>query len=164
MAPSDPIRLPAAAEGFARRDFCLAALAAGLTLACSGGGGSGTSTAPPPPPTGVKTTTDTKAALLATPDGTVRDYRNLGGFLLIRDATGIYAMTTVCTHMGCTVGLPISGTITCPCHGSQYSLAGANLLGPATKPLVHYKVIEPSAGAFLEVDTGTTVTADTRLT
>jgi cytochrome b6-f complex iron-sulfur subunit len=93
----------------------------------------------------------------------VRDYRNQG-FLLFKDAAGIYAMTTVCTHLGCTVGLPVGTRITCPCHGSQYDLGGGNQLGPATLPLVHYSVTEPSPGAFLVVNTAQTVIAATRLT
>jgi Rieske Fe-S protein len=146
-----------------RRMFCASALAAGVAVAC-GGGGSTPAPAPVVPVSGPQTTTDTKTALLATPDGTTRDYRNLGGFFLIKDATGIYAMTTVCTHMGCTVGLPVGSKISCPCHGSQYDLGGGNLLGPAVSPLVHFPVTEPSPGAFLVVNTGQTVTAATRLT
>ena len=149
-------------QGEDRRAFCLAGLAAGLALACGGGGG-GASPAATPPPGGALTTTDTKAALLATPDGTTRDYRNLGNFLLIKDATGIYAMTTICTHMGCTVGLPAGTRITCPCHGSQYDLGGGNLVGPATAPLVHFAVSEPTPGGALVVNTAQTVASTVRL-
>jgi nitrite reductase/ring-hydroxylating ferredoxin subunit len=157
--PTEPERVAA----LDRRMFCLSALAAGVTLACSGGGGSAAPAAPPPPPAnGPQTTADTKAALLATPDGTARDYRNLG-FMLLKDATGLYAMTSICTHMGCTVGMPVGTHITCPCHGSQYDLQGGNQIGPATSPLVHYEVTEPSPGAFLVVNTAQTVSASTRL-
>jgi Rieske Fe-S protein len=110
------------------------------------------------------TTADTKAALLATADGTTRDYRNLGNFFLIKDATGIYAMTTICTHMGCAVGVPVGSQITCPCHGSQYNLSGGNTLGPATQPLVHFAVTEATPGGFLVVNTAQTVAASMRLT
>jgi nitrite reductase/ring-hydroxylating ferredoxin subunit len=145
-----------------RRMFCVTALAAGVLAACGGGSSPAPAAAPPPPSGGPQTTTDAKAALLATPDGTTRDYRNLG-FFLLKDAAGIYAMTTICTHMGCTVGLPVGTRITCPCHGSQYDLGGGNQLGPATVPLVHYQVTEPSPGAFLVVDTAHTVSVTTRL-
>ena len=147
-----------------RRTLVLCGLAAGLALACGGGGGAASSPAPAPPPAGPLTTTDTKAALLATPNGTTRDYRNLGNFFLIKDATGIYAITTVCTHMGCTVGLPSGNRITCPCHSSQYDLSGGNLVGPATAPLVHFAVSEPTPGAALTVNTSQTVASSTRLT
>ena len=145
-----------------RRAFCLSALAAGLAVAC--GGGSSPEPTAAAPTGGPLTTTDTKAALLAQPDGTTRDYRNIGNFFLIKDATGIYAMTAICTHMGCTVGLPIGTQITCPCHGSQYNLNGANLVGPATVPLVHFQVTEPSPGAALVVNTAMPVGASVRLT
>jgi len=147
-----------------RRCFCAGALLTGLALACGGGG---YPTPPPtstPPPSGPLTTSDTKAGLLATPSGTVRDYRNLGNFFLIRDATGIYAMTAVCTHMGCTVGAPVGSQISCPCHGSQYDLNGGNTQGPATVPLVHFQVTEASAGGMLVVNPSQTVAASVRLT
>jgi len=152
-----------ASYGADRRSFCLCALAAGMSMAC--GGGSTPATAPPPPPTGGPlTTTDTKAEMLALPNDTVRDYRNLGNFFLIKDATGIYAMTAVCTHMGCIVGLPAGTVITCPCHGSQYALGGGNLLGPATLPLVHFAVTEASPGGALLVNPAQIVSASVRLT
>lgn len=161
---SHPLHSQPAPEGVDRRAFCLGTLAAGLVLACGGGGGGASTPAPAPPPAGPLTTTDNKANLLAAPDGTVRDYRNLGNFFLVKDAGGIYAMTAVCTHMGCIVGAPADSKITCPCHGSQYDLGGANLVGPATQPLVHFAVTEPTQGGFLVVNTAATVAASTRLT
>lgn len=161
LEPAIPDPEPLAAMD--RRCFCAGALAAGLTLACGGGGYPAPPPTSAPPPNGPLTTSDTKAGLLATPNGTVRDYRNLGNFFLIRDATGIYAMTAVCTHMGCTVGAPVGAQITCPCHGSQYDLNGGNTLGPAIHPLVHFQVTEASAAGLLTVDTAKPVAASVRL-
>lgn len=158
LQPSDPT------STLDRRIFCLSALAAGTALACGGGGSGSPTPAPIPPATGPRTTTDSKAALLASPDGTTRDYRNLGNFFLIKDATGIYAMTAVCTHLGCTVGAPVASLITCPCHGSQYNLSGGNVLGPAVLPLVHFTVTEATPGGALVVNTAQTVAASVRLT
>ena len=46
------------------------------------------------------------------------------------------AFTAVCTHMGCIVGSVSDNTITCPCHGSQYSAEDGSVKGgPAPKPL-----------------------------
>lgn len=112
LEPAIPDPEPLAAMD--RRCFCAGALAAGLTLACGGGGYPAPPPTSAPPPNGPLTTSDTKAGLLATPNGTVRDYRNLGNFFLIRDATGIYAMTAVCTHMGCTVGAPVGARSPAP--------------------------------------------------
>jgi Rieske Fe-S protein len=40
--------------------------------------------------------------------------------------------TAICTHQGCTVASVSGGRITCPCHGSQYSITdGSVLQGPA---------------------------------
>ncbi len=145
-----------------RRSFCACAVAASA-LACGGGGGGSSPSGPAIPPPGPKTTTDTKTALLATATGTVRDYRNLGAFWLIRDATGIYAMTAVCTHLGCVIGQG-GPAFACPCHGSEYNLGGTVTLGPATQALRHFSVTEPSPGAALVVDTGAVVASDVRLT
>ncbi|MFN7958930.1 MAG: Rieske (2Fe-2S) protein [Holophagaceae bacterium] len=161
--PDAPDPRPAAAD-LDRRCFCAGVLLTGLALACGGGGGyPAPPPTSPPPPSGPLTTSDTKAGLLATPSGTVRDYRNLGNFFLVRDATGIYAMTAICTHMGCTVGAPVGSQITCPCHGSQYDLNGGNTLGPATLPLVHFSVTEPTPGGMLVVNPAQIVGASVRL-
>lgn len=155
----------APAEAWDRRTFCACALAAGFATACGGGGGGGSSApAPQPVPTGLITTTDTKAGLLAAASPTTRDYRNQGNLFLVRDATGIYAMTAICTHQGCTVGLPAGTSITCPCHGSQYDLNGGNLIGPAALPLVHFAVTEATPGGLLQVNTAQVVAASVRLT
>jgi len=46
------------------------------------------------------------------------------------------AFTAVCTHQGCLVNSVSGGTINCPCHGSQFSVAnGSVVTGPATSPL-----------------------------
>ena len=145
-----------------RRTFCGCALAA-TALACGGGGGGGANPAPTPSGGTLKTTTDTKTIFLSQPSGTIRDYRNLGNFWLVRDAGGIYAMTAICTHQGCTVSGWNGSAFPCPCHGSQYDLNGAVVQGPATLPLNHFEVTTDGSG-FLVVDTGKMVAAQVRLT
>jgi Rieske Fe-S protein len=80
-----------------------------------------------------------------------------------RDNSGVYAMTTTCTHMGCDLasGTISATTITCMCHGSQFDLDGAVVKGPANGSLVHYAVTVASDGS-LTVHGGTTVDASTR--
>jgi Rieske Fe-S protein len=46
------------------------------------------------------------------------------------------AFSAVCTHMGCTVASVADGQITCPCHGSTFSIADGSVTGgPASAPL-----------------------------
>ena len=56
-----------------------------------------------------------------------------------RDGGEIYALSLVCTHLGCTVSVTPTG-IVCPCHGSVFNRQGDVLKGPATRPLPRYRV------------------------
>ncbi len=94
-------------------------------------------------------TADTRASL---GKNAIKDYRKQGGFFLIADATGIYAVTSICTHNGCTVHLEDNKGFECPCHDSAYALQGNVLQGPAKLPLKHYEVTESSPGGPLVVD------------
>ena len=49
--------------------------------------------------------------------------------------------SSTCTHQGCTVGSVSGGSITCPCHGSKFSIEdGSVQQGPATSPLPEVKL------------------------
>jgi Rieske Fe-S protein len=52
-----------------------------------------------------------------------------------------YAVTSRCTHQGCTVEPydSFNNAINCPCHGSQYAASGTVIRGPAPAPLTPYK-------------------------
>jgi Rieske Fe-S protein len=113
----------------------------------------GESSAPP------KQVPDTKASLSP---GQVRDYRRLGNFFLVADARGIYAVSSVCTHAGCSVRAA-GGAFECPCHGSAFDLGGVVTAGPAKLPLKHFEVRESTPGGPLLVDLGKTVAADARI-
>jgi cytochrome b6-f complex iron-sulfur subunit len=45
----------------------------------------------------------------------------------------------VCTHGACDVEYAGGDRVECPCHGSQFSLDGEVLRGPATRPLRRYE-------------------------
>ena len=46
------------------------------------------------------------------------------------------AFSGVCTHQGCIVQTVTDGKITCPCHGSAFSVKDGSVVnGPATQPL-----------------------------
>jgi cytochrome b6-f complex iron-sulfur subunit len=52
---------------------------------------------------------------------------------------GIYAISAVCTHLGCVVSETEEGFF-CPCHGSHFDSAGKVKGGPAPRPLPWYRV------------------------
>lgn len=55
---------------------------------------------------------------------------------LIRVQEGFFALTAICTHLGCmTAWKPELGMIACPCHGSHFNREGQKLAGPAPRPL-----------------------------
>lgn len=61
---------------------------------------------------------------------------------------GLYALSLVCTHLGCTLNVTDSG-LSCPCHGSLFDLQGNVLKGPADRSLQRMRVEEQ--GGVLEV-------------
>jgi cytochrome b6-f complex iron-sulfur subunit len=60
---------------------------------------------------------------------------------IVRDNEKIYALATVCTHLGCTPNwMPGDAKFKCPCHGSGFYKTGVNFEGPAPRPLERYKI------------------------
>jgi len=58
------------------------------------------------------------------------------GIYLIHSKEGFFALSAVCTHLGClTAWKPELGIIACPCHGSKFQTDGQKIEGPAPKPL-----------------------------
>ena len=49
------------------------------------------------------------------------------------------AVDIKCTHRACDLNYDPEGkNFKCPCHGSEFDLTGAVMIGPATKPLNYY--------------------------
>jgi cytochrome b6-f complex iron-sulfur subunit len=73
---------------------------------------------------------------------TVGGYAYNGNIIIIRSTASVYlALSSVCTHQGCTVAYSSSDSkIACPCHGSMFTTTGAVLQGPATSSLKTYNV------------------------
>ena len=78
-----------------------------------------------------------------------------------RDADGLFALSAVCSHLGCTVALN-GPELTCPCHTSRFSIDGTNLGGPASRPL-SYLHLELNTAGLVEVDLAKTVSPYFRL-
>lgn len=53
----------------------------------------------------------------------------------------IYALSTTCTHLGCTPNwLESANKFKCPCHGSGFYITGVNFEGPAPRPLERWAI------------------------
>lgn len=71
---------------------------------------------------------------------------------IVRTKDIMYALSTVCTHLGCTPNwLPQENKFKCPCHGSGYRITGLNYEGPAPRPLERFSISLDETG-FIKVD------------
>ena len=69
---------------------------------------------------------------------------------IVRDKNGIYALSTVCTHLGCTPNwLEAEKKFKCPCHGSGFRSSGINFEGPAPRPLERFRIFLASDGQII---------------
>lgn len=75
---------------------------------------------------------------------------------------GLYAISAVCTHLGCIVSAQDAGGFFCPCHGSRFDAEGKVVAGPAPRPLM-YLDLSLSPDGQLVVDKQKEVSADNRL-
>jgi Rieske Fe-S protein len=131
-----------------RREFCVHACqaasfvaATALLQACSGNSTSpsGSTTLPTinaSAAAGKLTVTIDAASPLAAVGSAALVQSTAGNALVSRTAQDTFtAVTALCTHEACTIN-GISGQIyVCPCHGSQFSVTGGVLKGPAASPL-----------------------------
>jgi cytochrome b6-f complex iron-sulfur subunit len=80
---------------------------------------------------------------------------------LFRDGQGVYAVSTICTHLGCIVR-PGPDGFECPCHGSRFALDGTVVKGPAPRALPWVKV--SGSGGTYSVDEEAVVPRGTKVT
>lgn len=74
----------------------------------------------------------TVASLAELPPGSVARFSTaaFSGFL-VNDAGLVHALSSVCTHMGCTLAYrPGQRDLRCPCHGASFDLTGRLANGP----------------------------------
>ena len=114
-------------------------LAAAVVAACSSGSdpepsassASSSSSAPEAPPGSAEAAAITTTAEVPVGSGVIVDK-----IVVTQPVAGDYkGFSAVCTHTGCTLNEIADGTINCPCHGSKFSLDGAVVNGPASRPL-----------------------------
>ena len=91
--------------------------------------------------------------------GTARSFEE-ENVAIYRDEEGLFAISTICTHLGCVVRQTEDG-FQCPCHGSKYDANGLVTKGPAPKSLSWY-AIEEAPGGFLAVDRASPVEPGTK--
>jgi cytochrome b6-f complex iron-sulfur subunit len=79
---------------------------------------------------------------------------------IVRTPAGFYAVSAVCTHLGCvTQWKPEANIIACPCHGSKFQADGKKIEGPAPRPLPHFLIMLTADGE-LTVDKLQMIKAD----
>lgn len=68
-----------------------------------------------------------------------------------RDEGGLYALSAVCTHLGCIVREEGRG-FACPCHGSHYDDEGRVVAGPAPRGLVPVRLfLAPNGWVYADL-------------
>lgn len=72
------------------------------------------------------------------------------GVFIVHEKERMYAISAVCTHLGCTVSwLAGNNQFNCPCHGSKFYQNGINFAGPAPRSLDRVKITRADDGQIL---------------
>jgi cytochrome b6-f complex iron-sulfur subunit len=152
--PDDPERTPPPAAGDAapsRRDV-LTRLGVGACAVATVGSGAVTLDFLNPKVLFEPATKFRAGSPVDYPEGTIRFDRERKAYV-VGTAGGVYAMSAVCTHLGCiTRHVSDENAIACPCHGSRFDLEGNVTNGPAPRPLPWLEVTLDAEGNLM-VDT-----------
>jgi cytochrome b6-f complex iron-sulfur subunit len=81
-------------------------------------------------------------------DGVVVDRFKPDGFWIVRNEGIVYALSTTCTHLGCTPNW-LGDKFKCPCHGSGFKITGINFEGPAPRPLERWAIARDADGQLV---------------
>lgn len=83
---------------------------------------------------------------------------------IFRDDLGLYAVSAICTHLGCIAGRDgATGRFKCPCHGSVFKADGKVVAGPAPSGL-NWLELSVAPDGRVVVDQRRQVPTGTRLT
>lgn len=95
----------------------------------------------------------TKAKSEFIPEQVEEEWKESHGVWMVNTAGKLMAISTVCTHLGCTPNwLTGEQKFKCPCHGSGYYINGVNFEGPTPRPLERYRVYEDAITGAVIVD------------
>lgn len=155
-----------------RRQFCVVTGAGLVAGACGGGSSPGANALGAPrdlaPPTDLLNPACAVGGKLYAGAATkfavgTSTWFDCARVLVLRDAGGLYAMTSICPHQQCDVMFaPSTHDFECPCHLSTFDFNGAVTMGPAPTGLVHFALALDADGNVV-VDLGANVPAATRL-
>jgi len=95
--------------------------------------------------------------------GSITQLRELSLWVFRREDGRMYAVSAVCTHLGCVATRNKDGGFLCPCHGSVFTADGQVTAGPAPGPL-HWLELSVAPDGQLVVDTTRQVELGTLLT
>jgi cytochrome b6-f complex iron-sulfur subunit len=71
--------------------------------------------------------------------------------IVIHTSDGYFALSAVCTHLGCIVfWAEQRGVIACPCHAAFFTTNGDVISGPAPAPLETYRVEVQGGQIYVE--------------
>ena len=74
-------------------------------------------------------------------------FQNQYRIWVVRNTEGIFVISAICTHLGCTPDWkPSENKFKCPCHGSGYDPEGINFEGPAPRPMDRARSRRPDCG------------------
>lgn len=147
MSPETPVVV------LSRREFARLAGLACMAAACSTDDGGLTA------PTATGVTINGNTMTLTVGDNPTLNQSNgmvlvpQRSVLVVRVASGQYqALSSVCTHQGCTVSTFDGSRLTCPCHGSQFNASGTVAKGPATSALRAFPTTFDSGTGMISVN------------
>jgi cytochrome b6-f complex iron-sulfur subunit/menaquinol-cytochrome c reductase iron-sulfur subunit len=83
---------------------------------------------------------------------TVTRNQMLGSVWVLREGSGVRAMSATCPHLGCSIDINADKkSFACPCHASRFALSGAAEAGPSPRAMDPLAVRVTKDG-WVEVD------------